>query len=197
MNARLRAARILLVVYAHHVTSKSHDVRIYARVVHFNMSDHNTTRKRETIRHNKSESYWMKYLETGSEDSVRNMDRRFRECRNRQNGAEVCKDVWSVGNWVAEVGHEYFCLDYVSKNGVSVMECNNFSNFKIWALLNYSNQYNTSQPTLLIDIAAVCIIQGMRLFILKKNKCLVNSISPSILHGMIWIYFCHTPSKIG
>ena len=32
---------------------------------------------------------------------------------------------------------------------------------------------------------AVCIIQGMRLFILKKNKCLVNMISLSILHGMI------------
>ena len=36
MNARLRAARILLVVYVHHVTSKSRDVHIYARVVHFN-----------------------------------------------------------------------------------------------------------------------------------------------------------------
>ena len=46
-------------------------------------------------------------------------------------------------------------------------------------------------------ITAVCIIQGMRLFILRKNKCLVNSISPSILDRMIWIYFCHTPSKIG
>ena len=34
-------------------------------------------------------------------------------------------------------------------------------------------------------ITAVCIIQGMRLFILKKNKCLMNSIPPSILHGMI------------
>ena len=34
-------------------------------------------------------------------------------------------------------------------------------------------------------LTAVCIIQGMRLFILKKNKCLVNSISPSILHRMI------------
>ena len=34
-------------------------------------------------------------------------------------------------------------------------------------------------------ITAVCIIQGMRLFILKKNKCLMNSISPSILHRMI------------
>ena len=33
MNACLRAACILLVVYTHHVTSKSHDVRIYARVV--------------------------------------------------------------------------------------------------------------------------------------------------------------------
>ena len=36
VNVCLRAARILLVVYAHHVTSKSRDVRIYARVVHFN-----------------------------------------------------------------------------------------------------------------------------------------------------------------
>ena len=35
------------------------------------------------------------------------------------------------------------------------------------------------------SFTAVCIIQGMRLFILKKNKCLMNSISPSILHGMI------------
>ena len=34
-------------------------------------------------------------------------------------------------------------------------------------------------------LTAVCIIQGMRLFILKKNKCLMNVISPSILHGMI------------
>ena len=38
---------------------------------------------------------------------------------------------------------------------------------------------------ILINITAVCIIQGMRLFILKKNKCLVNLISLSILHGMI------------
>ena len=30
------------------------------------VSDHSTTRKRETIRHNKSESYRMKYLEAGS-----------------------------------------------------------------------------------------------------------------------------------
>ena len=35
------------------------------------------------------------------------------------------------------------------------------------------------------ESTAVCIIQGMRLFILKKKKCLVNSISPSILHRMI------------
>ena len=34
-------------------------------------------------------------------------------------------------------------------------------------------------------LTAVCIIQGMRLFILKKKKCLMNLISPSILHGMI------------
>ena len=36
-----------------------------------------------------------------------------------------------------------------------------------------------------MTFTAVCIIQGMRLFILKKNECLMNSISPSILHGMI------------
>ena len=35
------------------------------------------------------------------------------------------------------------------------------------------------------ELTAVCMIQGMRLFILKKNKCLVNSISLSILHVMI------------
>ena len=33
VNARLRAARILLIVYTHHVTSESRDVHIYARVV--------------------------------------------------------------------------------------------------------------------------------------------------------------------
>ena len=35
------------------------------------------------------------------------------------------KDVRRVGNRVAEVGLEYFCLDYVSINGVSVTEHNN------------------------------------------------------------------------
>ena len=34
------------------------------------------------------------------------------------------EDVRSVGNRVAEVGLEHFCSDYVSKNGVSVMEHN-------------------------------------------------------------------------
>ena len=34
------------------------------------------------------------------------------------------EDVRSVGNRVAEVGLEYFCPDYVSKNGVSVTERN-------------------------------------------------------------------------
>ena len=33
VNARLRATCILLVVYVHHVTSKSRDICIYARVV--------------------------------------------------------------------------------------------------------------------------------------------------------------------
>ena len=47
-----------------------------------------------------------------------------KECRNRQKCVEACGDVRRVGNRVAEVGLEYFCPDYVSKNGMSVMECN-------------------------------------------------------------------------
>ena len=39
---------------------------------------------------------------------------------------EVHKDVRRSWNQVAEVGFEYFCLDYVSKNGVSVTECNKY-----------------------------------------------------------------------
>ena len=55
------------------------------------VSDHSTTRKRETIRHNKSESYGMKYLEAGLKGSVRNVVRRFRKCRNHRNGTERAK----------------------------------------------------------------------------------------------------------
>ena len=88
------------------------------------VADHNTTRRQETIRHNKSKSYWTKYLETGLKDSTRNADQRFRECRNCWKCAETRKDVRRVRNRVAEVGLEYFCPDYVSKNGVSVMERN-------------------------------------------------------------------------
>ena len=47
-----------------------------------------------------------------------------KECRNHQKHMEVHEDVRRVGNRVAEVGLEYFCLDYVSKNGVSVTEHN-------------------------------------------------------------------------
>ena len=46
------------------------------------------------------------------------------ECRNHRKCVEACKDVWRVGNRVAEVRFEYICLNYVSKNGVSVMEHN-------------------------------------------------------------------------
>ena len=46
------------------------------------------------------------------------------ECWNHRKCAEMCEDVQRVGNRVLEVGFEYFCPDYVSKNGVSVMECN-------------------------------------------------------------------------
>ena len=51
--------------------------------------DHNTTRERETIRHNKSKGYGMKYLETGLKDSAWNVVQRFQEC---QNCPEMCRN---------------------------------------------------------------------------------------------------------
>ena len=44
--------------------------------------------------------------------------------RNHWKCVEAREDVQRSRNRVAEVGFEYFCLDYVSKNGVSVMERN-------------------------------------------------------------------------
>ena len=44
--------------------------------------------------------------------------------RNAQKCTEVCIVVQRVGNRVTEFGFKYFCLDYVSKIGVSVMERN-------------------------------------------------------------------------
>ena len=63
-------------------------------------------------------------METGSKDSMRNADRRFRRISESPEWHGMRKDVRSVRHWVAEVGLEYFCLDYVSKNGVSVTERN-------------------------------------------------------------------------
>ena len=44
--------------------------------------------------------------------------------RNYAERAEVCEVVRRVGNRVAEYRFKYFCLDYVSKFGVSVTERN-------------------------------------------------------------------------
>ena len=44
--------------------------------------------------------------------------------RNYAECAEVCEMVRRIGNQVAEFRFEYFCPDYVSKIGVSVMEHN-------------------------------------------------------------------------
>ena len=44
--------------------------------------------------------------------------------RNVQKCAEVCEVAKTAGNQVAEFRFEYFCLDYVSKIGMSVTECN-------------------------------------------------------------------------
>ena len=46
-----------------------------------------------------------------------------------QNHVEACKDVQRSRNRAAEVGFEYFCMDYVSKNGVSVTERNSVTVF--------------------------------------------------------------------
>ena len=43
---------------------------------------------------------------------------------NARKCVEVCEVVQRVGNRVTEFGFEYFCLDYVSKIGVSVTERN-------------------------------------------------------------------------
>ena len=43
---------------------------------------------------------------------------------NARKRAEVCEVMQRVGNRVAEFGFEYFCLDYVSKIGMSVKERN-------------------------------------------------------------------------
>ena len=49
------------------------------------------------------------------------------------------EDVRSVRNRVAEVGLEFFCPDYISKNGVSVTECNSIS-FPLKDLVSRSNR---------------------------------------------------------
>ena len=43
---------------------------------------------------------------------------------NARKHVEVCEVVRRVGNRVAEFRFEYFCLDYVSKIGMSVKERN-------------------------------------------------------------------------
>ena len=64
-------------------------------------------------------------METGSEDSARSEGSvNFGIVRNYAECVEVCEVVQRVGNRVAEYGFEYFCLDYVSKIGVNVTECN-------------------------------------------------------------------------
>ena len=78
----------------------------------------------ETIRHNRSESYWTKYWEAGSKESAQNTDRRFWRILELSG---VSGSVWrcvkeqesSCWGWF-----EYFRPDYVSKKGMSVMECN-------------------------------------------------------------------------
>ena len=58
---------------------------------------------------------------------MRNAGRRFRRISESPEWRRTHEDVQSVGNRVAEVGLEYFCLDYVSKNGVSVTERNRYA----------------------------------------------------------------------
>ena len=78
------------------------------------------------------------------------MDQRFRECQNRQNDVETRGDVRSVRNQVAEIGLEYFCLDYVSKNGVSVTEHN--------IQLHHVELYCQGLPTLERDNSSVLML---------------------------------------
>ena len=87
-------------------------------------------------------------------------------CRNRRNGA-MRKDVRSVGNRVAEVGLEYFCPDYVSKNGVSVMEhntlCGNMD-LGLQPFLHYTQ----------IATYFLCKSMDNLLYTMDKRKCAVG-----------------------
>ena len=49
---------------------------------------------------------------------------RMLESSGNVQSTEVCIVLQRVGNRVTEFGFKYFCLDYVSKIGVSVMERN-------------------------------------------------------------------------
>ena len=60
------------------------------------VTDHNTTRARETIRHNKSESYRTKYLATGSRDSVW-------KCGMQSDGSENVGIVWKCAEMCGSV----------------------------------------------------------------------------------------------
>ena len=60
----------------------------------------------------------------GRRKACRTQSKGSGECRNRWKCMEVHEDVQRSGNQVAEVGFKYFCPDYVSKNRVSVTECN-------------------------------------------------------------------------
>ena len=46
------------------------------------------------------------------------------EYRNHRNGVECVRMCKVLGIELLRLGLEYFCPDYVSKNGVSVTECN-------------------------------------------------------------------------
>ena len=81
--------------------------------------------------------------------------------------------------------------------GMVMMQSSSSSWRRMWTSMCKKDIMDYGTVLQVVLITAVCIIQGMRLFILKEKKSLVNSISLSILHRMIWIYFCHTPSKIG
>ena len=71
------------------------------------VTDDNTTRERETIRHNKSECYGTKYLETGSRDSVRNTVQWFRECWNHP---EMRGNAWKCVKLCEGLGIELLSL---------------------------------------------------------------------------------------
>ena len=80
----------------------------------------------ETIRNNKKQELLNEVIGGRVKGSMWDAVQKFQSVLESQKCMEACEGVQRSRIQVAEFGCEYFCLDYVSKNGVSITECNNW-----------------------------------------------------------------------